>query len=666
MPAVRDLSFYPRLALTNLKNNRQTYYPYLLTCILCVMTFYTVLSISVNSSFESLPSAAWVQMVMIQGVFIISIFSAILIFYTNGFLIRRRKRELGLYNILGMEKRHVGRMMLFETLFTALFAIASGLLLGIVFSRVMFLILLRMLHLGSSIAFQLSPAVLIVTAVLFAVIFLFTLLSNLRQVRLANPVELLHGGQVGEREPRTSWPTAIAGVLCLGGGYAIAVTVKSPAAAILLFFLAVMLVIAGTYALFTAGSIALLKTLRKNKKFYYRPKPFIAVSGLIYRMKQNAKGLASICILSTMVILTIATTLSLYAGQEGMLDREFGREVTVSARPSEGGLTKEEVDALVDETLAEAGVTAIHRNTYRYTTFKAQKQDGLLSPQQDLGPAVPVLSLTVLPLEDYNRMAGQNRTLAPGQALVFTDGTPYGSGTVTLGQDTWYVAEELDSFPLAERTKAALFSSYTGECYIVLPTAEEVLTLSHLYGGNTGDQLRRACTFDLEGDDAAKTSFSGSLQEKLLPLPGTSMNSVHLVREYWYSLYGGFFFLGVFLGALFMMATALIIYYKQLSEGFEDRGRFLILQQVGMSQKEVRSTIRSQILMVFFLPLAVALLHTAFAFPVMRTILTAFGLSDLVLFFLCTAGTALVFSLLYFATYSLTARTYYKLVGHTI
>lgn len=657
-----NLPFYPRLAVTNLKNNRQTYLPYLLTCIMCIVTFYTVLSISLNPSFETLPSAWAVQMVMAQGVIIIAIFSAILVFYTNGFLIKRRKREIGLYNILGMEKRHLGLMMLFETIFTAFVAIVIGLLVGALFSWGMFAALRALLHLGDAITFSISPTALASTAVLFLALFFLTLLSNLRQVRLAKPVELLHGGEVGERQPKSSVPLTILGIVSLGGGYAIAILVKSPMAAILLFLVAVLLVIIGTYALFTAGSIALLRRLRANKRFYYQPRHFVSVSGLLYRMRQNAKGLASICILSTMAILTIATTVSLYLGQEGMLRGQFPYDVSISQRPATAALSAGQIDALIDATATQYGVTPTDRVSYQYTTFVAQLSGDLLDPTQSLDMSTPVCSVTILQVEDYNALAGTDVSLQDGQALAFLSNGGYGLPTITLGDATYSIKSEPQTFPLQSRGSTG---GYYSTLYLVLPQPQ-VLAISQQFGGNDAAVLRRAFDFNVTGGEADTLRFAQSLQTTILPLDGVSISALPLARADWYSLYGGFLFLGLFVGTLFMVATALIIYYKQLSEGYEDRTRFKILQQVGMSKQEVRGTIRSQIMTVFFAPLLVALLHTAFAFPVMRTILTVFGLTDILLFFLCTAGVALVFSLLYFATYSLTARTYYKLVGHTI
>ena len=309
---------YPRLAVNNLKKNGSTYFPYMLTCICSIITFYTMQSIAKNPGLDAMPGAGSLGSMLDFGTVVIGIFSTVLLFYTNSFLIKRRKRELGLYSILGMEKKHIAMVLFYETLFTAGISLVLGLGGGMLISKLLFLLLLTILQLSTPIVFTISTSSLVSTALLFAVIFLMTLLTNFRQIHLSNPINLLRGGQKGEKEPKVSWPLAVIGVLALGGGYGIALTVESPIDALLLFFLAVILVILGTYCLFTAGSIAVLKLLKRNKKFYYNPKNFISVSGMLYRMKQNAVGLANICILSTMVLVTISTTVSLYVGQESM------------------------------------------------------------------------------------------------------------------------------------------------------------------------------------------------------------------------------------------------------------------------------------------------------------------------------------------------------------
>ena len=344
-------SIYGKLALTNLKNNRKTYIPYILTAILTVMMYYIMDGLVRNSAL----SEQNLHLILVYARMVIVIFSVIFLFYTNSFLIKRRKKEIGVYNILGMGKRHIAKMLTVETMVTAIVSIGIGILFGVIFSKLMFLILLKILNYDIGMDFEISISTLLYTLVFFLVIFIMTLIYNLFQIQLSNPVELLHGSSQGEKEPKTKWFMALFGIASLGVGYVIAITVDHPLAAIQAFFVAVVCVILGTYALFTAGSVALLKGLRKNKKFYYQTKHFSSVAGMIYRMKQNAVGLANICILSTMVLVMISTTISLYVGIEDVLDTRFPREFEAKTNISTPE-SDQAVDRIVEEELAHAGV----------------------------------------------------------------------------------------------------------------------------------------------------------------------------------------------------------------------------------------------------------------------------------------------------------------------
>ena len=344
--------FYARLAATNIRKNAQTYVPYILTGIGTVMMFYIICTLSQNSGFNDMPGGVTVAWFMLMGCVVVGLFAAIFLFYTNSFLIKRRKKEFGLYNILGMEKRHISRVMFYEALYVAFISLAAGLLAGMLLSKLFFLLILKIIRVDVSFQFELSMSAVWTTLKLFGAIFLLTFLNNLRQVRLVNPIELLKGGQVGEKEPKTKWVLALLGVLFLGSGYAMAISISNPVAIVLWFFVAVILVILGTYCLFTAGSIAVLKLLRRSKSYYYKPKHFIAVSGMMYRMKQNAAGLASICILSTVVLVLISTTISMYIGAEDMIARRYPREMTVVVAEQEEA-EREEVFQQIEQLLGK-------------------------------------------------------------------------------------------------------------------------------------------------------------------------------------------------------------------------------------------------------------------------------------------------------------------------
>ena len=665
--------FYPKLAAVNLRKNARTYFPYLLTCIFSVAAFYIMGSIGQNPGLSSLRGADTVSMMLFFGTIVIGIFSLIFLFYTNSFLIKRRKKELGLYNILGMEKKHIARVLTFEMLIVAVISLTLGLLGGMLLSKLLFLLLLNVLGIQTSIAFMVSVPMIVTTILLFGGIFLLTLLSNLLQVKLSNPINLLKGGQTGEKEPRSSIILTILGVLSMGGGYWIALTVKDPVTALSLFFLAVILVIIGTYCLFTSGSIAVLKLLRKNKRFYYKRKNFIPVSGMIYRMKQNAVGLANICILSTMVLVTVSTTVSLFVGQQDILDSRYPRDYAISVTDSEEN--RQKVDELMHKHADDAGVNPV--GVVRYRSFKLalyQQENSFLtdipSDAQTSSALQHVVAVTFVPLEDYNQVANTSLALNDGEAMVYSSNLDFNLTSMTFGGKTVQVKEKLTAMPFAQFTPEMV----SDNLYVVVKDLDTVksirdalvgkpdyIPLFTIYNRDVAYNLE----FDLNGRDNAIIGFAQSLEQDIrTTFKDTTRNvdSYHLKQDEFKSLYGGFFFLGIFLGLLFLMATVLIIYYKQISEGYDDHDRFDIMQKVGMSRQEVKQSIRRQILMVFFLPLVVAAIHLAAAMPVILKLLLMFGLTKTWLVLTCAGVTLLMFVVFYLLIYSLTAKAYYRLV----
>ena len=575
---MRKFGFYPRLAARSLRLNGKFYLPYLLSGVVSAAMLYDILFLNMNRGVARMKGANAVQGLLGFGAIIVALFSFALICYTNGFLMKRRLKELGLYNILGMEKRHLARLLFWETVCSALLCIAGGLLLGILLSKLFLLLLCAVMRVDVAFGFEVPGEAVLYTCIGFAAIFLLTYLWNLVRLSRVKPIELLKGSETGEREPRTKWLLAVVGLLTMGAGYILSFTVQDPVNALALFFLAVLLVIVGTYCLFAAGSIVLLKALRKNRKYYYQTKHFTAISGMLHRMKRNAAGLATICILSTMVLITVSTTLCLYMGVNEILKLTYSRDVqTYVNYGSPEDLPK--IRAVYEQKAAEYGVKM---EDFAALCFYA-------------------------PATDYIN----NRTnIDPYLAL--TNGSDV-VGSPADGPMRVYVGCDLP-----EDADAGLFSA-----------AVKV-------GIGTGDlELSSRWVFT---DD----SRSGRL-------------------DFWASL-GGFFFIGLFLGSLFLMAAVLIVYYKQVSEGYEDARSFLIMQQVGMTQREVKSSIRSQISTVFFLPLLAAACHTAGAFPMTRKLLLLFGLSNTGLFGLCSGITLLVFAVTYYLIFRLTAREYYRIV----
>lgn len=659
-------SIYSRLAVTNLKNNSKTYVPYIFTSVLTVMMFYIMDALARN---EGIGNKS-LELVLSYARGVIIVFAVIFLFYTNSFLIKRRKREIGVYNILGMGKRHIARMLLVETLITAAAGIGLGLIFGIVFSKLMYLALLKLLHFDVGLEFAVSLPSVVDSLILFAVIFLLTLCYNLMQIRLANPVELLHGSSQGEKEPRTKILLAIIGFGLVGAGYTIALTTDSPLEAISAFFIAVICVILGTYALFIAGSIALLKALRKKKSFYYQAKHFTSVSGMIYRMKQNAVGLANICILSTMVLVMISTTLSLYAGMDDILRFRF---------PTEYGLrlyqttpeAEEQAEQIISVELKNHHVSIDPDTELVYhqgSVAVVMNADGFELKETGDSSTSQIRELYMLPEADYNSIEGENVNLDSDEVLVYSTGEDWEKDDVQVGSKTYQVAGTVDDLKLEPKNRSRVTDAY----YLIMADESEI-----------GDILKEAWAgsdmspewvaqqsaveywhrFDLEGEKGDCSAAEEAMTERLTgEVPGAFCESRQQSRENFYGLYGSLFFIGIYLGALFLMATVLIIYYKQISEGYDDKERFQIMQKVGMDQKEVRRTIRSQVLTVFFLPLLMAVLHVAVAFQVVKKLLVTLNFTNTPLFFACTVITVAVFAAFYAAVYGVTAREYYKIV----
>lgn len=658
--------FYPKLAATNLKKNAQTYLPYILTCIGTVMMYYIMVFLAKNEGLEQMAGGSALKSILSLGSYVIAFFSVLFLFYTHSFVIKRRKKEFGLFNILGMEKRHIAKVLVFETLYVAAISLGAGLAGGILLSKLIFMVLLKILHFEVSLDSAASGPALAASLILFGIIFLLTLLNTLRQIHLAQPVELLKGGQTGEREPKTKWPLVVAGSLCLGGGYYISLTTKYPLAALTHFFIAVLLVIIGTYCLFTAGSIAVLKLLRRNRRYYYQTRHFTTVSGMMYRMKQNAAGLANICIMSTAVLVMISTTVSLYMGMENILSTRYPRNIMITSSLTDSQ-TPDGMRETVRKVLAGQHLESDHIQDYRYLRMTGARQGDTLITDAAKIPSdysrEIMKKLYFIPLEDYNRNVGQRDSLDENEILLYSSRGQYDQDTLTVLNRTFTVKQKVNAF-LENGADAA---SNAGCYFIVVKDMNVLKALFEAWQAGKGApsfSYTHYLGFDLDVADQTILSTQRELSAALqTDYPDNQVESVAEGKTQFFSLYGGLFFLGIFLGLLFIMATMLIIYYKQVSEGYDDRERFKIMQKVGMSRAEVKQSIRSQVLTVFFLPLVTAGIHVAFAFPIITKLLEVFNLTDTGLFAWCTAGTVLVFALFYTLVYGLTARVYYRIVS---
>lgn len=650
---------YARLARMNIKNNRRIYLPYILTCAGMIAMFYIVCFLASDREVGRIAGGSTLQMILGFGVGVVAVFAAIFLFYTNSFVMKRRKKELGLYNVLGMGKRHIARVMLWETGFVAAVSLASGLAAGILLSKFSQLVMLKLVDKTASFTFTVSGFAVAVTAALFAGVFFLILLNSLRQVRFSSPVELLRSGNAGEREPKANYLLAALGILLLGAGYYLALTVVDPIEAFAWFFVAVILVILGTYLCFISGSVALLKLLRRNKRYYYQTRHFVSVSGMFYRMKRNGAGLASICILSTMVLVMISSTTCLYLGADDALRVRFPRNISVST-DTDTPEPPAPVGAAVQKELDKAGLRAENVLAFRYLSFSARQDGDSLTP--GAGEGGRYCRVYVVPAEDYASVSGKALILQEGEAAVFTKGTTVGD-KLDIGGISYRVGEKLNSF----EGEAAEAMFVADSVYVFVPGLDDMKALYDMQEqvyGKSASSYNHYYAFDVSAGRDAQTALSQALREDLKGRSASSL--VEGAAESWgdfIGIYGGLLFLGLMLGLTFILAAGLIMYYKQVTEGYEDNARFDILKKVGMTGREIRQTINSQVLTVFALPLAAAAVHMAFAFPMVAKMLKVFGLTNTPLFLDVTAATILVFAALYVAAYLATSRAYLAIVS---
>lgn len=675
---------YLRFAWSNLKNSRQFYLPYVIAGMLSAMMFYTMCAIQGNDGLSKMRGGSSVQIVLYFGVVVVGVFVSIFLFYTNSFIMKRRKKELGVYNILGMEKIHVAKIMAWETVFSFLIAVGGGLITGIVFQKLLTMFLYRLTGLEAAIPFYISGWGCLHTAEMFGAIYVCILLYNLMQIRFSNPVELLHSGNTGEREPKTKIIQAVLGILCIVTGYYIAITTDNPVKAVSLFFVAVMLVIVGTYFLFNAGSIAFLKLLRKNKRYYYQTRHFTTVSGMIYRMKQNAVGLANICILSTMVLVVISMTVCMYAGIEDELKTQYPAELELIFYDPDGQQDAQTFNRMADEierVIKENGrvITGKQKGSYVGTAvaMTGNKITALDRSAMDFSNMYVLEIMTKDGFEEY--MQETIPDIPDGSVAVMMDSV-YEQDMIVMG-NTEYPVEQSMKFPI----RNAVSEFVDGSVILIVKDENALENMrkqlaameTEAYGEERTVDLTYVMNFDMSGSGEEKIACANAVRERVSEWQNDETNPKtmrldcnvisraegHIDYE---TSNGGLLFLGLFLGSMFLMITVLIIYYKQISEGYEDKERFAIMEKVGMSNEEVKATIRSQVRMVFFLPLATAACHLAAAYPMLKKLLALVSLYNGTLFAWCLAGTVLVFGLIYLAVFIITSKSYYKIVGNQV
>lgn len=666
---------YFKLAKTNLSNNKPFYIPYIISSIITVAMLYMMSFLSDNKGLNKIMGADSLATIFRLGVGIIVIFSYIFLFYTNSFIIKRRKKEIGVYNILGMEKRHLSKVLFVETIYSAIISLVCGIIVGIAFSKFILMVLYGIIGIHKTVEFFVNIHGIILCVVSFGILFLLTFLYNFMQIKLANPIELLRGTNVGEREPKTKIFMTIVGVVCLAIAYYIAITTENPLNVLTLFFVAVLLVIIGTFALFTAGSIALLKLLRNNKKFYYNKRHFMAVSGMLYRMKQNAAGLASICILLTMVLVVISTTVSMYVGIQDELMARYPNDVCVTVDYNSVIDKSSEIEKAIFDEIDSAEVK--NKKAFSYlSVFVGQKGDGFTTDKEHLSYQNSYL-FYILSKDDFikidNNFKDKIGNISKGEAVVVLN-KKYDKKDIKIFGKNYKVNK---SFEHTEDNDLYVISTLNGLGYIILDNDESVQELYDVQEkmlGKGANYYTNKIRFDFKsGNKKQKAAAYKKIDNAVKKYFKENKNDKKEISSYWvesrqeneqnfYLLYGGLFFLGIFLGTMFLIVTVMIIFYKQITEGYDDRERYQILEKVGMSSREVKDTIKSQIRIVFVLPIFAAAVHVTAAFPMVNRILKMLNLNNEKLFAGCLAATIIAFAVIYYLVFKVTSRAYYKIV----
>lgn len=633
------------------------------------MMYYMVSSLSMNPNMMNMIGGDVMQQILSLGIYVITVFAVIFLFYTNSFLIKRRKREFGLFNILGMEKKHLSIVIALESIIVFLVSMVLGIGIGILLDKAFYLLIAKMLNASIALGFYISYQSIVNSIILFLIIFVLMYLFSLIQINLSNPIELLHGDQHGEKEPKTKWLLALIGLICLGTGYYMSVSIQDPVTAFAFFMVAVILVVIGTYMLFTAGSIVILKLLRKNKRYYYNTNHFISVSNMIYRMKQNAVGLGNICILSTMVLVMLSTTISLWVGMNDIIETRFPRDITVSINSVDSNQALYTIDDM-NYAIEQAGIQTEDELVYRTLSVSAFNQGNTYTfgnENMSLQDISNVVVLYFITLDDYNRTEGTNVSLAPDEVLVFPSGKQFDHKTIDIASNTFKVKGILDSIKADSNYSANLQNSM----FVVVDSMDTLFMIDDLQKQEYGDNASYIHTsYDFNLSKSEKMSVKEATDALIANYPGDTTYMMVDTQEGNYedllSLYASFLFIGIFLSFLFIMATVLIMYYKQITEGYEDKKRFEIMQKVGLDKREVKKTINSQVLTVFFLPLVVAAIHIVFAFPMIEKMLRLLYLDNTNLYIMTTVICFGVFALVYVLIYFLTSKVYYGIVRNAM
>ena len=655
-----------KLAISNLIKNRKLYYPFALSVILAVTISYLFYSLAFNPKIVDLRGASAIQFTLQLGLVVVTLASAIIVLYANSFVMKNRSKELGVYGMLGLEKRHLIGMTFKELLIFGLVTVTAGIGIGALFDNLIFALLLKLSKMKVELVATFQWSVVLSILLVFGFIFLVIVFLNAIRIIRMDALQLSREKAKGEKKGRFLVFQTILGLLSLGSGYYLAQSVTNALLAISTFFLAVILVILGTYLLFNAGITVFLKMLKKNKKYYYKPNNLISVSNLIFRMKKNAVGLATIAILSTMVLVTMSAATSIYNGSENIKKLLYPHDMSISGQNVE----VEDLDKLLTQYASEKNLTISTKDVLSYASFGLSSQDGtkLTTFEKGQNNVMPKTVFLVFDQKDYEKMTGQKLNLTGNEVGLWARNDQLkGQKVFSLNNQDYTIKQEIQQdFAMnhVSNQYVLLVSDYN---YLVVPNLQNFLeqyqdsaVYTQFYGGmdvtaSQEEQLKLTDDFD-----AYVNNFSHNLKsEDAMVYNGTTKTDAIAEMN---ALFGGILFIGIFLSIIFMIGTVLVIYYKQISEGYEDRERFVILQKVGLDQKQIKQTINKQVLTVFFLPVIFAFLHLAFAYHMLSLILKVIGVVDTAMMLSVTLTICGIFALIYVLIFMITSRSYRRIV----
>ena len=665
--------FYSKFALNNLVKNKRFIVPYVLSTIFTIMSFYILSSLAFGDNLNKLPNGFdATKQVLSLGIIVIAIFSTIFLFYTYSFLVKRRVKEFGLYSVLGMTKKQIAKILVLETIFIAVTTIVLGIGLGIIFDKLMLLVLLKLFSATVTFGFSITPIAVVFSVLLFGGIFFLLLLYTVIKIARLRIVALLKDENKGEKEPKSRWILAIIGLALIGYGYYTAQTVQNPVKALLVFFYAVVAVIIGTYLVFMAVSITVLKIMKNNKNFYYKPKNFISVSGLLYRMKRNAVGLANICILSTMVLVTMGSTSALYAGMEKSYNERFPRQLMIAGYNSTNEKLKE-IENNAKLSAKEAGTEVQDLVSYNSLPMVGRLVEDKFNFESNVGVDLSnVKMIVVLQLKDYNKFANKNKTLESNEILLHIDKKGnYNHNSISLNGSDYKIKEKLSEFPGTIGSDTAnIMDTY----YAVVKDEKEITKLATKLTELSSKELEKRGISIQTGTPTLQNYVAFNIKDttkeakviesfkKLEKQSGIEIEGKEENKLTFRGVFASFLFIGVFISFIFVISQVVIMYYKQISEGYEDKGNFEIMRKVGITDKQIKQSIRSQVLLIFFSPLIIATLHTIVAYPFIEKILRLFLITDNSIFLQALGVTIVVFAIFYLIVYAITSKIYYRII----